>query len=74
MGPEIDVLIRGVSYKRDSYIRAFVSHNKEHLRRDQIFCFLIRGIHCKRASYKRVPLYLLEEGGGGGGLVGGEGG
>ena len=46
------------SYKRDSYIRAFVSHNKEHLRRGQSFGFLIRGIHCKRASYKRVPLYL----------------
>ena len=59
MGPEIDVLIRGVSYKRDSYIRAFVSHNKEHLRRNQIFCFLIRGIHCKRASYKQVPLYKI---------------
>ena len=57
MGPEIDVPIRGVSYKPDSYIRAFVSHNKEHLRRNQIFCFLIRGIHCKQASYKQVPLY-----------------
>ena len=59
VGPEIDVFIRGVSYKRDSYIRAFVSHNLEHLRRNQMFCFLIRGIHCKRASYKRVPLQSI---------------